>query len=205
MFRLRPCGVDCDEEGLRVADFPLLTRTEGGVWNPRSEAEIERDLAAIYRAPILALAKLGGLAAVAQALNEKNIARAQVAALLLKLPDPPVAGEEDGLRKLNALFEAGWIGKDWDPEKHPRAGGPPNSGWFAPTDGGGAAPTSGPRPRPSADGANSLPIVLVAGGEEEERSPLEEREEEEGATYFNPITGRTVTLQPGSGVALGGP
>ena len=40
---------------------------------------------------------------------------------------------EDRLIKAELLARAGW-----DPDKHPRAGTPPNPGWFAPTEGAGA-------------------------------------------------------------------
>ena len=85
---------------------------------------------------INASSKLAGLHVVAEALNHGELARAQIATLLLKLPDPPILGaaanSEDVLSKL--LHEWGWLLKDFDPDKHPRAGVPPNPGWFAPRD-----------------------------------------------------------------------
>jgi hypothetical protein len=31
------------------------------------------------------------------------------------------------------LHIGGWLLKEWEPDKHPRTGTPPNPGWFAPT------------------------------------------------------------------------
>jgi len=82
---------------------------------------------------------------VVEALNNGEIARAQIAALLLKLPDPATANSfAPAVAK--RLHDGGWLLKYWEPDKHPRTGTPPNPGWFAPTDGGSgdstdAAPT----------------------------------------------------------------
>jgi len=157
---------------------------------------------------------MNGLGVVAEALNRGEIARAQVATLLLKLPDPGRvdAATSAGLRKLAVLLESGWIAKDWDPSKHPRVGAPPNPGWFASTDGGAADALKPSRPagievaeiKPTANPAvagNAPSIIVPAGGEEEERFPWEEPADE-GGTYFNPVTGQTTTIQPGSGIVL---
>jgi hypothetical protein len=91
-------------------------------------------------------AKMAGFAGVANALQSRNIPKAQIAAVLLRLPDPiPSTGAafgKSGVRRLSrdlGLFKAedGWN------EKHPRAGSPPNPGWFA--------------PKPEASGASETP------------------------------------------------
>jgi len=130
IFRLRVGSVECDAQGPRVANVPLLVKEEAIGWRPRPASEITSALTSIFAVPIDVSLKLRGLAAVADALNQGDIARAQIATLLLKLPDPQSFETEGGgaLRKFSALAEAGWIGKDWDPAKHPRAGAPPNPG-----------------------------------------------------------------------------
>jgi hypothetical protein len=68
-------------------------------------------------------------------LEAGDIARAQVAALLLRLPDPPAPGEADPRRLTRELAACGMLKADdgWD-EQHPRTGTAPNPGWFAPKD-----------------------------------------------------------------------
>lgn len=105
--------------------------------------------------------KMNGLGVVADALNRGELARAQIATLLLKLPDPErIDGGAGGLRKLAALFEAGWLAKEWEDSEHPRAGVPPNPGGFAPTHGGAGDPS-----KPKA------PAGTQVAQEEEERFP----------------------------------
>ena len=197
-FRLSAGAVECDVHGARVAGFPLLIRGGSGKWKPRPSESIERALMGIYGVGIDAQPKVSGLAVVAEALNHGELARAQIATLLLKLPDPGRVDADGaaGLRKLAILFEAGWLSKEWDPSKHPRAGSGPNPGWFAPN-GGGAEDGSKPA------GASDAAVVPVAA-EEDERFPWEERDDE-GGEYFNPETLETRTIRPGSGIVLRGP
>ena len=76
------------------------------------------------------------------ALSNGELARAQIAALLLQIPDPPASagGRPDKLGESGAspdeLVACGLLkaDADWD-DKHPRTGEPPNPGWFAPTQG----------------------------------------------------------------------
>ena len=79
-------------------------------------------------------AKRGGLAVVAAALQSGNIAKAQVAALLLRLPEPvtgPTRSAREGLAQELFACDLRNAEDGWD-EKHPRTGSPPNPGWFAP-------------------------------------------------------------------------
>ena len=129
-FRLSPGGVECDEGGLRVGDVALLAR---------DVRDLGCDLSRVYGFPLDVRAKMVGFGAVANALQSRNIAKAQIAALLLRLPDPlPLAGAalgKSGERRLSRdLVARGLLKADdgWD-EKHPRNGSPPNPGWFAPT------------------------------------------------------------------------
>ena len=147
VFRLRAGAVECDDAGVRIAGIELLDYAEGGTRSasrkryelPRPE-QIEAQLLRAYGREINASPKLAGLRGVVDALNRGELARAQIATLLLKLPNPPIRGtaadSEDVLSK--RLHECGWLLKDFDPDKHPRAGVPPNPGWFAPRDDGDA-------------------------------------------------------------------
>ncbi|WP_158815010.1 Tox-REase-5 domain-containing protein [Methylocapsa sp. S129] len=138
VFRLSPGGIECDEEGLRVGDVALLARDKKGGWAARDERDLGFDLSRVYGFPIDVTAKMAALGAVASALRDRNIAKAQIAALLLRLPDPlPLADallDKSGERRLSRdLVACGLLKADdgWD-DKHPRTGSPPNPGWFAP-------------------------------------------------------------------------
>ena len=137
-FRLSPGGIECDEGGLRVGDVALLARDERGAWAARGERDLGDDLSRVYGFPVDVRAKMAGFGSVANALQGRNIAKAQIAALLLRLPGPlPPAGValcKAGERRLSHdLVACGLLKADdgWD-EKHPRTGSPPNPGWFAP-------------------------------------------------------------------------
>ena len=85
-----------------------------------------------------------GLATVAAALNADDQCLARIAAVHLRLPDLPDRAARDGMEAMDVLLkyardESG--GDTWNPALHPRAGTPPNPGWFAPTDGGGSSST----------------------------------------------------------------
>jgi hypothetical protein len=144
-FRLNVDGVRCDERGLFVGGAPTLERSArpGGreSWKTRPAAALNRDLEACYGFPVDASAKQGGLTVVAEALERGDLALAQITALLLQFPDPPSLTKDDSAQGAEALawqlIESGLLKADWDSAKHPRAGEPPNPGWFAPKDDGG--------------------------------------------------------------------
>ncbi len=172
-FRLRENAVECDEDGPRVGGNALLRRTGSAPGAPRWRlpplAEIERGLARAYRCEIVAAGKLGGLRVVADALDKGELARAQIATLLMRLPDPPPSGASptDRANLEKRLADSGLL-KDWDPDEHPRAGVAPNPGWFAPTDGGNAP--SSPKPSDQPAGAPGddretqvIPICIAEG------------------------------------------
>ncbi|MGH9810429.1 MAG: hypothetical protein ACRD9W_24815, partial [Terriglobia bacterium] len=150
---LGPC---CNQDGLFLGRTPLIERRAGGyALSPQSDLERllrrssgEADLDRLRR----------GLSVVKSALAENNLALAQIAAVHLRIPDLPgfraraALEAEDLLIKTEvggtALARAGW-----DPDQHPRAGTPPNPGWFA--------PTGEPNPEGSAreSGAPILPVA----------------------------------------------
>ena len=88
-FGLSRNGVDCDESGLRVGGVALLSRDRHDNWAPRNASELSRELSEIYGFPVVINSKLTGMGAIGQALHRGNLARAQIAALLLQIPDPP--------------------------------------------------------------------------------------------------------------------
>lgn len=99
-----------------------------------------------------------GLASVAAALSENNLALAQIAAVHLRLPDLPDTLARAALEAEDLLIKRGSAA--WDEARHPRTGTPPNPGWFAPNPGAEARsrPTQtaqggrgGRRPEASAD------------------------------------------------------
>jgi hypothetical protein len=131
-------GLCCNQDGLFLGRTALIERhAECYVLRPRSDLErifkLSFDGADLDRL-------LRGLAVVKSALDANNFCLAQIAAIQLRVPDPTdflARGEletEDRLikfeRGVEVLARAGW-----DPDKHPRAGAPPNPGWFAPTEG----------------------------------------------------------------------
>jgi hypothetical protein len=158
-FRLRPGAIECDVDGLRVGSVALLARDAKGAWTRRDGGELNRELSKLYGLPLDCERKGGALDAVAAALTSGELARAQVGALLLQLPDPPApAGVPvDGLEKrrlVDGLLACGLLkaDADWD-DKHPRTGAPPNPGWFASSQGAPAADA----PKPDADPAAAGP------------------------------------------------
>jgi hypothetical protein len=82
--------------------------------------------------------KAGGLLAIARALNEGDIARAQIATVLLAIPEPPALSKdmrsrEDSIKFIRELYRRDLI--KWDADEHPRRPtGAPDSqgGQFAP-------------------------------------------------------------------------
>jgi hypothetical protein len=92
-FSLSPvsgAGVFCGETGLFVDDVPLLEvkQDQSERWQPRPVSDLNRDLGERYGLPIDCNAKIGGLAAIARALNRGDILHAQIVALHLQFPDP---------------------------------------------------------------------------------------------------------------------
>ena len=81
-------------------------------------------------------AKLGGLKAIANALNAGDLARAQIATVLLGIPDPPhlFKGAAARERMIKLIRDLQWSGMlKWDPDEHPRwPAGQSDGGQFRP-------------------------------------------------------------------------
>ncbi|MBV8662351.1 MAG: hypothetical protein JO107_04550 [Hyphomicrobiales bacterium] len=139
-FRLRKHGVACDENGFTVGGVALLDRSASqhrASWRVRPLADLDAELTERYGLAVDISRKVQGIAIVARALDNGDIALAQIAALLLQFPDPTEFGEHGAEgRALGALATeltfSNLLKGDWNPDDHPRTGMPPNPGWFAP-------------------------------------------------------------------------
>lgn len=128
-------GVSCNAQGVVIGHVPLLEKVEGR-WMPRRAAELNDELTTCYRLPVDIAAKANALSLIAHALNRGDLAIAAIAAVQMQIPDPPRLAKrqekpEDIVRRARELARSGLL-KFWDPALHPRAGVPPNPGWFAP-------------------------------------------------------------------------
>ena len=132
-------GLACTDQGLLLGRTPLIER-RGGRFVVRERSDIECLFSLAYGRAATAQRLMPGLATVASALNANDQGLARIAAVHLRIPDLPDRAARDLMEAADVLIkyardESG--GSDWNPALHPRAGTPPNPGWFAPTDGGG--------------------------------------------------------------------
>jgi len=127
-FRLSPRGkggVSCDAEGALVGCIPVLKRLRKNgkdIWQPRDCDELSGEIAKQYGLPIDMSAKTSGLRAIANALNAGNIARAQIATVLLGIPDPQPLSKQARSRDqmIKLVRDLHWSGMlKWDPDEHP--------------------------------------------------------------------------------------
>jgi hypothetical protein len=146
-FRLAPPGsgrgLSCDANGAFIGAIPLLKRSgdDGpGHWEPRDCVGLSQQLGREFGLPIDMSSKMGGLNAISSALNRGDLARAQIATVLLGIPEPPTPSSgdvscDDFIKFIRSLGWSGLIKADWDPDEHPRwpAGAPDSQGGqFAP-------------------------------------------------------------------------
>jgi len=136
-------GVSCDAEGAFIGSIPILRRLQRNgtyEWLPRDCDDLSEQMSAEYGLPIDMSPKAGGLKAIAKALNERDVARAQIATVLLGVPDPlPLSKGESSLQQMiNLVCDLNWSGMlKWDSDDHPRwpAGSADGRGGeFAPKD-----------------------------------------------------------------------
>jgi hypothetical protein len=139
-------GMSCDANGAFIGDIPLLKRliVDGKErWEARECSELSKEIGGRFGLPIDMASKMGGVRAISNALNEGDVARAQIATVLLGIPDPPalskgVDNRADLIKFIDDLHWSGLLKADWDPDEHPRwPAGAPNSqgGQFAPKSG----------------------------------------------------------------------
>ncbi len=139
-------GLSCDATGAFIEDIPLLKREgEDGsdsAWIARSTDELSEEIGARYGLPVDLSSRVEGLDAIARALNTGEVARAQMATVLLAFPEVPTLSKgalsSDALEQFaRELYRGGLLKADWDPDEHPRwPTGSPDSqgGQFAPKD-----------------------------------------------------------------------
>ena len=140
----RDGSISCSADGVFVGEVPLLerscSRNDLQQWQPRLVDDLNRDLSMRYRLPVDINAKVGGLIAIARALNRGDLFHAQIVALHLQFPGPPALTKTaENAREIvelaRQLRASGLLKGDWDPLKHPRwpAGSPDSiGGEFAP-------------------------------------------------------------------------
>jgi len=142
-----PASALSNPQSATLATPSPRVRGEGGVRGPLSwaqycgnvctaslQSEIEQLLSRAYQSNVVANRLMPGLATVAAALNANDQALARIAAVHLRIPDLPGQAARDAMEAADVLIKS----VDWNPALHPRAGTPPNPGWFAPTDGAGS-------------------------------------------------------------------
>jgi hypothetical protein len=202
-FRLSPTGhgrsLSCDETGAFVGAVPLLNRTnQEGIesWEPRNIEKLSRELSKQYGLPVDLSSKVAGLRSVARALNAGDMARAQLTALFLQVPNLPdltksVSCAHALALLAHALQESGLLAKIWESDDHPRwpAGAPDSQGGeFAPKNGAGLHFTS------DRDGQ----IQIAANS----RRPLRSWDDLASENHATPIGGTPIPIIPE--LAIGG-
>jgi hypothetical protein len=130
-------GLACTEHGLMLGRTLLIERRDGR-FVVREQSELECLFSLAYGRETTAQRLMPGLATVASALNADDQALARIAAVHLRIPDLPDQAARDAMEAADILIKSA----DWNPALHPRAGTPPNPGWFAPTDGAGSESSS---------------------------------------------------------------
>jgi len=145
MWRLSEAGEDnlglaCSDDGLFIGRTPLIEKRDGQFF-VRQQHDIERLLSRAYRTEIRADRLMSGLTSVARALNADDQCLARIAAVHLRIPDIPDRTARDAMEAMDVFVkyarDEGGGDNNWNPALHPRAGTPPNPGWFAPTEGDG--------------------------------------------------------------------
>ncbi len=172
-FHLSPHGnggVSCNAEGAFIGSIPILRRLQrngADEWLPCDCDDLSEQMSAEYGLPIEMSAKAGGLKAIAKALNERDVARAQVATVLLGVPDPlPLSkGDASPQQIIKLVCDLHWSGMlKWVSDEHPRwpQGSPDSTGGrFAPKDA--EAGISG--------GTHRSPWLVPVADVEDERDP----------------------------------
>ena len=154
-------GLACTDQGLLLGRTPLIERRDG-CFVVRECSELEHLFSHAYGRTVSAQRLMGGLAAVASALNAPDPGLARIAAVHLRIPDLPDRAARDAMEAVDFLIKyARDEGSgDWNPALHPRAGTPPNPGWFAPTAGGTQLAEADETERPG----HEKPPLLGGGG-----------------------------------------
>jgi hypothetical protein len=126
-------GVRCGADGAFVGDVALIERI-GNEWAPRESEELSAALSKAYGLPVDVSPKQRAFLAIARALNECDVARAQLATLFAHFPDlPQLAKRTPSPNEIVKLALAlDWAGLLKINPNHYPAG--PKGGQFAPKD-----------------------------------------------------------------------
>ena len=118
-FRLSPPGrgrgLSCDANGAFIGTIPLLNQSDAqgrDRWEPRDTQHLSEQLSSELGLPIDLSSKAGGLKAISKALNNGDIARAQIAIVLLAIPNPPAHSSDTPSRDemIKFIRELHWSG-----------------------------------------------------------------------------------------------
>jgi hypothetical protein len=123
-------GLACTDDGLFLGRTPLIERRDGR-FTVRDRGEIERLFRRIDPSEPAVSRIMPGLHTVASAMNANDPCLTRIAAVHLRIADLADEAARDCLEAEDTLIKSG----DWNPALHPRAGVPPNPGWFAASDG----------------------------------------------------------------------
>ena len=130
-------GLAFTDEGLLLGRTPLIER-RGGRFVVREPSDIARLVKYSFPGGVAVDRLMPGLARIASALNANDQAAARIAAVHLHIPDLPGSAAHNAMVAEDALIKYARDqggDSDWNPALQPRAGVPPNPGWFASTDG----------------------------------------------------------------------
>jgi len=115
-------------------------------------SQLSSQVSTQFGLPIDMSSKQGGLHAIANALNAGDVARAQIATVLLGVPDPPQLSKGAATRErmIKLIRDLQWSGMlKWDPDEHPRwPAGQSDGGQFRPV-------TDDTRSQPGATGGRN--------------------------------------------------
>jgi hypothetical protein len=94
-------------------------------WMSRDCGDVSAELSKCFGLPIEFSPKASGATAIARALNEGSVVRAQLAALFLRFPDPPpleksAASRSDLIKFVQELHASDLLKATWEPAEHPR-------------------------------------------------------------------------------------
>ena len=183
-FHLSPRGkggISCGPDGAFIGAIPILDRLRRSgkdEWRPRDCDGLSEQMSAQYGLPIDMSPKTGGLKAIAKALNEGDIARAQIATVLLGVPDPLSLSKGAASRRqmIELVRDLHWSGLlKWDADEHPRwpAGSADGTGGeFAPKESNAADVSMPDGARRTLQAEDGTPKVVLAAAEiEDERDP----------------------------------
>lgn len=81
-------GLCCGSEGLFLAGRALLERDSEGRFQPRPSAKVRKIFSDTYRTETDWDSRVRSVSVIAKALNKGDIARAMIAAVLMRMPDP---------------------------------------------------------------------------------------------------------------------